>query len=44
MVLTRVKAYFRGRPTSAAEKKLVVKLDFFILTFCCMAYFMLVLR
>lgn len=42
-------AFIMGRPTlaeyfhsgkSSAEKKLVRKLDFFIMTFCCLMYFM----
>ncbi|RDW82834.1 retrograde regulation protein 2-2 [Coleophoma cylindrospora] len=37
---TKTVAYFRGADSSPAERKLVLKLDFFILTFCCMAYFM----
>ncbi|KAI2601889.1 retrograde regulation protein 2 [Hypoxylon sp. NC1633] len=32
--------YLRGEQSSALEKKLVFKMDFFILTFCCLAYFM----
>lgn len=36
----KVVEYFRGPPTSKEERKLVFKLDFFILTFCCLAYFM----
>ncbi|KAI6090654.1 retrograde regulation protein 2 [Hypoxylon rubiginosum] len=32
--------YFRGEQSSALEKRLVFKMDFFILTFCCLAYFM----
>ncbi|PVH93768.1 pantothenate transporter-like protein [Periconia macrospinosa] len=32
--------YLRGSQTSPAERKLVQKLDFFILTFCCLMYFL----
>lgn len=35
----RIVIYFRAEKKSALEKKLVFKLDFFILTFCCLAYF-----
>ncbi|KAI1206324.1 retrograde regulation protein 2 [Annulohypoxylon truncatum] len=38
--LSRISEYFRGGPISALEKKLIFKMDFFILTFCCLAYFM----
>ena len=38
--ISKISEYFRGEPTSALEKKLVFKMDFFILTFCCLAYFM----
>lgn len=34
-----LKEYFHSEK-SAAEKKLVRKLDFFIMTFCCLMYFM----
>lgn len=44
MVFTKFKEYLMDPHTSAAEKKLVRKLDFFILTFCCMAYFMWVIE
>ncbi|KAF7562889.1 hypothetical protein G7046_g1241 [Stylonectria norvegica] len=36
---SKIKEYFRGTHSSPLEKKLVLKLDFFILTFCCLAYF-----
>lgn len=32
--------YLRGDPKAPGERKLVVKLDFFILTFCCLMYFL----
>ncbi|KAK7747575.1 hypothetical protein SLS62_009074 [Diatrype stigma] len=37
---SKVWAYFRGEVASPLEKRLVFKMDFFILTFCCLAYFM----
>lgn len=37
---SKIWAYVRGEPVSAVEKKLIFKMDFFILTFCCLAYFM----
>lgn len=36
----RLGLYFNSEKSSPAEKKLVRKMDFFILTFCCMMYFM----
>lgn len=39
-MFARLHEYFRGNPRSPLEKKLVFKLDVFILTFCCLAYFM----
>jgi ACS family pantothenate transporter-like MFS transporter len=32
--------YLRGEQRAPGERKLVQKLDFFILTFCCLMYFM----
>ncbi|KAF9731174.1 hypothetical protein PMIN02_009437 [Paraphaeosphaeria minitans] len=32
--------YLRGEPRAPGERKLIVKLDFFILTFCCLMYFL----
>ncbi|KAF1966665.1 pantothenate transporter-like protein [Bimuria novae-zelandiae CBS 107.79] len=32
--------YLRGDPRAPGERKLIVKLDFFILTFCCLMYFL----
>ncbi|KAL4783649.1 major facilitator superfamily domain-containing protein [Aspergillus varians] len=37
--LTQVKQYFTKANQTPLERKLVLKLDFFILTFCCLAYF-----
>ncbi|KAI1447060.1 retrograde regulation protein 2 [Annulohypoxylon stygium] len=37
---SKISEYFRGEPTSPLERRLVFKMDFFILTFCCLAYFM----
>jgi len=31
--------YLRGEQNAPGERKLVQKLDFFILTFCCLMYF-----
>lgn len=31
--------YLRGEQRAPGERKLVQKLDFFILTFCCLMYF-----
>jgi ACS family pantothenate transporter-like MFS transporter len=39
MALSKMKEYFASQK-SPQEKKLVRKLDFFILSFCCMMYFM----
>jgi ACS family pantothenate transporter-like MFS transporter len=39
-IMGKLSSYFHSEKSSAAEKKLVRKLDFFILTFCCMMYFM----
>jgi ACS family pantothenate transporter-like MFS transporter len=36
----RVAQYFRGDQHAPGERKLVQKLDFFILTFCCLMYFL----
>jgi ACS family pantothenate transporter-like MFS transporter len=33
-------AYLRGDQNAPGERKLVQKLDFFILTFCCLMYFL----
>lgn len=33
-------AYLRGNVNAPGERKLVQKLDFFILTFCCLMYFL----
>ena len=38
----KAKEYFRGQPVSPVERKLLLKLDFFILSFCCLAYFVYV--
>ncbi|KAI1637004.1 retrograde regulation protein 2 [Biscogniauxia mediterranea] len=38
--LSKIRDYFRVEHSSPVEKKLLFKLDFFILTFCCLAYFM----
>ncbi|KAF2083519.1 pantothenate transporter-like protein [Saccharata proteae CBS 121410] len=35
----RVRAYLRPSQQSKAERKLVQKIDWFILTFCCLSYF-----
>ncbi|KAJ4292735.1 hypothetical protein N0V90_009398 [Kalmusia sp. IMI 367209] len=32
--------YLRGDPRAPGERKLIFKLDFFILTFCCLMYFL----
>lgn len=32
--------YLRGEQNAPGERKLIVKLDFFILTFCCFMYFL----
>lgn len=32
--------YIRGEPNAPGERKLIQKLDFFILTFCCLMYFL----
>ncbi|KAL4908786.1 hypothetical protein BDW74DRAFT_165540 [Aspergillus multicolor] len=37
--LTQLRQYFTKANQSPLERKLVLKLDFFILTFCCLAYF-----
>lgn len=37
--LARIRAYFRPSQASKEERKLVQKIDFFILTFCCLSYF-----
>ncbi|EMR65150.1 putative pantothenate transporter protein [Eutypa lata UCREL1] len=37
---SKVWNYLRGESASPLEKKLIFKMDFFILTFCCLAYFM----
>ncbi|XDG02537.1 hypothetical protein ABKA04_002152 [Annulohypoxylon sp. FPYF3050] len=37
---SKISEYFRGEPTSPLERRLIFKMDFFILTFCCLAYFM----
>ncbi|GKT69011.1 pantothenate transporter liz1 [Colletotrichum tofieldiae] len=37
--LSDLRQHFKGA-SSTQEKRLVLKLDFFILTFCCLAYFM----
>ncbi|CCC13802.1 hypothetical protein SMACR_12615 [Sordaria macrospora] len=37
----RLKAYFRpGTSSSPLERNLLLKIDFFILTFCCLSYFL----
>lgn len=38
-MFSRFKEYVCGSAASPAEKKLLRKLDFFILTFCCLVYF-----
>lgn len=38
--LSKVGDYFRSKRHSPAERKLVRKIDFFILTFCCLSYFL----
>ncbi|GJC86389.1 pantothenate transporter liz1 [Colletotrichum liriopes] len=38
--LSDLRQHFKGAP-STQEKRLVLKLDFFILTFCCLAYFII---
>ena len=40
MAFSKAREYLQSTPRSKLEKKLVFKLDFFILTFCCLAYFM----
>ena len=35
----QIRQYFTRANQSSLEKRLVLKLDFFILTFCCLAYF-----
>ncbi|KAF2713667.1 MFS general substrate transporter [Pleomassaria siparia CBS 279.74] len=37
---SRLKTYFRGEQTAPGERKLLLKLDTFILTFCCLMYFL----
>lgn len=37
---SKLAQYVRGDHKSPAERKLVRKLDFFILTFCCLMYFL----
>lgn len=37
---TRFSHYLRGDQCAPGERKLVQKLDFFILTFCCLTYFL----
>ncbi|KAF2796504.1 pantothenate transporter-like protein [Melanomma pulvis-pyrius CBS 109.77] len=37
---SRVKQYFRGEQSAPGERKLLFKLDAFILTFCCLMYFL----
>ena len=39
MERARLREYFR-RGHQQAERRLIRKLDFFILTFCCLSYFM----
>ncbi|KAK3338748.1 major facilitator superfamily domain-containing protein [Neurospora tetraspora] len=37
----RLRSYFRpGTPSSPLERRLLLKIDFFILTFCCLSYFL----
>ncbi|KAJ4418745.1 hypothetical protein N0V85_001326 [Neurospora sp. IMI 360204] len=37
---TRLRTYFRPGSTSPLERRLLFKIDFFILTFCCLSYFL----
>ena len=37
---SKLKAYFRGEQSAPGERKLLFKLDAFILTFCCLMYFL----
>jgi hypothetical protein len=37
---SRLKTYFRGEQSAPGERKLLFKLDAFILTFCCLMYFL----
>ncbi|GME21932.1 putative pantothenate transporter [Neofusicoccum parvum] len=37
--LARIRAYLRPSQDTKEERKLVQKIDFFILTFCCLSYF-----
>lgn len=39
-VATRFREYLSPGGSSKGERKLVQKLDFFILTFCCLMYFL----
>ena len=37
---SKLKQYFRGEQSVPGERKLLFKLDAFILTFCCLMYFL----
>lgn len=39
-MVSKFVAYLRGDVNAPGERKLVQKLDFFILTFCCLMYFL----
>ena len=38
MASSRLKEYFNGNASKPGEKRLIRKIDFFILTFCCLMY------